>query len=272
MKRIVTAFFIFFSFITVSARGQSVNMTMYPSIKLNSASAVGANLHATTPILPASGGEQPLSTQIDTVLYYGDTSAGDWVYVPVLDRATGDSLGYYGVSQDGLFYFQNEDTIGPLDYTDQNGNTQTVNDTMYSRVMGVRFTTPTDITSPRLIGADLTIFPIAFNPTDYITFWVVPIMDSKAGYPFPNVTAAPLATAKAPSSAITVGQLNNIHVTFSKSLGSGTKLTYPQFAIVAFVDGPNFPSDTVGYVSDQNLQDWVDQSQQPLNIDTDGLA
>ncbi len=272
MKRIGTAFLIFFSFIAVSAQGQIAHITMHPSVKLNSAFTMGTNLQGTSPILPSSGSEQPLATKIDTVLYYGDTSAGLWVDVPLLDRATGDSLGYYNVSQDGLFYYQNEDTIGPLDYMDQNGGTHTVNDTMYSRVMGVRFTTPTDISSPKLVGADLTIFPISFNPTDYITFWVLPIMDSKTGYPFPNVIGTQLAAVKVPSSKITVGQLNTVHVTFSKSLGSGTKLTYPQFAIVAFVDGPNFSNDTVGYVLDQNLQGWVDTRTQTLTIDTDGSA
>ena len=268
MKRFGTVLFIL-SIFALSARAQSthVNMHAAPNKMLVPATFGGGLVN--TPILPRSGG-QPLTTQIDTVFYYGDTSAGAWVYVPVLNQASGDSLGYYGVSQNGLFYYQTEDTIGPLEYQDQNGVKHTVTDTMYSRMMGVRFNTPTDIKSPKLIGADLTLFPISLNPTDSIKFWVVPIADvpftNGETHPIPSIFGTRIATGAVPASQITVGQVNNVHVTLNALLGVNTHLTYPQFAIMAFVDGPNFPDDTVGFVLDQNLQPFSTQ----LTIDTDG--
>ena len=53
----------------------------------------------------------------------------------ILNQLTGDSLGYYGVSQDG-FYYQNEDTIGPLEeQLSQTSSITLENDTMYSRII-----------------------------------------------------------------------------------------------------------------------------------------
>ena len=116
--------------------------------------------------------------------------------MPVLDQASGDSLGYYGVSQDGLFYYQNEDTIGPTDFGFYPPGSNvvvdtTAFDTMYNRVMALRVNTPTDIKSPRLIGVDVTLFPIALNPTDRIKILVVPVADEQFGdnnyYPIPQI-------------------------------------------------------------------------------------
>ncbi|HWF43761.1 MAG TPA: T9SS type A sorting domain-containing protein [Candidatus Kapabacteria bacterium] len=275
MIRIGTALLIFFSFITVSAQGQVLNTPRH-FVKPNPALVTNTNRGGTIPISTPSQAGQPLATQIDSVFYYGDTSNGNiWVYVPVLDQASGDSLGYYGVSQDGSVYFQNEDTIGPTEFKYINAQNVTIDtmpfDTMYNRIMAIRVSTPTDITSPRLIGADLTIFPISFNATDVLHFAVVPITDAQFGdnnfYPIPQIFGTPLATTTVSASNITVGQLNTIHVNFSKILYSGKKITYPQFAICVYVDGPNFITDTVGYVLDQNLNNLITSS---LSIDTDG--
>ncbi len=275
MKRFGTLFLIFFTFLAVSARGQ-VPQALHPATQLSSAPTVAINRSGATPILLSSGG-QPLATQIDSVLYYGDTSGGNaWVYVPVLDQASGDSLGYYGVSQDGLFYYQNEDTIGPTDFGFYPPGSNvvvdtTAFDTMYNRVMALRVNTPTDIKSPRLIGVDVTLFPIALNPTDRIKILVVPVADEQFGdnnyYPIPQIFGPYIDSGSVDASTITVGQINTVHLNISKVLYSGSKILYPQFGVCVYVDGPNFATDTVGYVLDQNLNSTFTTA---LTIDTDG--
>ena len=274
MKRIGTVFlFAFFAF-TLTAQAQITSSV--PKLHAPAISVTSAVLPVNGTFGPSSPNNEdaPLSTRFDTVSYFGDTSNGNWwVYVPVLDQSSGDSLGYYGVSSDGTAYFQNEDTIGISEFKYINSSGATIDtfpiDTMYYRIMGLRFSTPHNITSPKLTNVTFSILPISFNATDELQVWFVPLSDQQFldgnTYPIPSIFSTLASKVTIKSSAITVGQVNTITATFNKSLTTADLKN--QFAVVVFVDGPNFITDTVGYLFDQNLQTALGTS---LVIDTDG--
>ncbi len=277
MKRIGTILLLTFFVLPLAANAQVRISRSNQKPLVSAASVTSSVLPGSSPIRPTlepSKAEEPLATQYDTVSYFGDTSGGNfWVYTPILNQSTGDSLGYYGVSSDGLVYFQNEDTIGPTEFKYINSQGVTIDtipfDTMYYRVMAERFSTPTDIKVPKLVSVSFSIFPIALNPTDGLQVWFVPLSDVQFQngntYPIPNIFSTLAQKVVIKSSAITVGQLNTVTATFNKYLTT-TDLKN-QFAICVFVDGPHFMGDTVGYGLEQNLQTQLGSS---LVIDTDG--
>jgi hypothetical protein len=207
--------------------------------------------------------------QHDTVGYFQDTSTSTanpngnwWTYAPTFD------------------------SIGPISIGLGGGKDTTAFDTMYYRVMGLRVSTPTDFAAGKtryLDGASITVFAQAMDPADHLEFWVVPIEDVQfylngtptGTYPIPDLFSntsstpgVPYATGSIPADSFVVGQINTVNVSFGhKSLGlPGTKT---QLGIVVFVDGPNFPNDTIDYMFDANIGSWQGAN---LVIDTDGTS
>ena len=88
-------------------------------------------------------------------------------------------------------------------------------------------------------------------------------------YPIPELFGTQLASAAVPASTITGGQLDNIHVNFSKLLYAGKKVTFPQFVLLFLYLSPgrNFATDTVGYVLEADLNTTITGQ---LTIDTLG--
>jgi hypothetical protein len=227
------------------------------------------------PSISVPTGSSPLAViQTDAVSYFQDTIDGNWwVYAPVFSAGP-DSLGFLRFSP--ILYESIQDSIGPVKIGLGNGQFETDFDTMYTRVMALRVSVPTDIKSPRLDSASITLLPISMSPRDSIEFWVVPIEDVQFFdqnnnptnyYPIPDLFASTsngtyIAKGSIKASELTVGNLNTVTVNFlHKTLG-----TRKQFGICAFVDGPDFVTDTIGYQLDANLQ----SPPTPFAIDTDG--
>ena len=279
MKRIGT---VLFSFIVLASFALNAGaQVLYPaSNKAFSAPRVTTSKASSTttaapssPVLstPASKGAEPQTIRTDAVSYFQDTTGGNWwAYAPVLNQSTGDSLGYFQIVN-GWFYLQNEDTIGPIQVGGPGKSIDTTPyDTMYNRVMALRVTPPTDISSPRIDSVSITFYAEAFNPTDLIQFWVVPITDAPfqdgSTHPIPDLFGTSIAKGTIKASAITVGQLNTITVPLGHKPLSGAD-NKNEIGICVFVDGPNFTTDTIGYQMDANLQTQLGTG---LVIDTDG--
>ncbi len=277
MKRIGTALFSFIilSIFAFHSEAQTLAKHSNPVAPSKTNISVAGPFQAGVPSGPESySSESPLATKTDTVSYFQDTTGGNWWgYVPILDQASGDSLGYYGVNTDGTLYFQNEDTIGGTEFKYINSSGVTIDttpfDTMYYRMMALRVSTPTDLKGTiKLVGASLTFLPISFHAADHIEVWVVPMQDvpflDGNTYPIPNIFATnALIKTSIPSDSIVAGQINTVYIPINKTLTSAVKT---QLGICLFVDGPSFQTDTVAYIMDQNLQSAATN----ISIDTDG--
>jgi Secretion system C-terminal sorting domain len=278
MKRIVTGFLL--AFFAIGAQAQmpithsvqkQVNQAPPVTIQAQSASgAIGSLSNSKNEESTLS----PEAFKTEGVSYLQDTTNGNWwIYTPVLSTPA-DSFEYFRGGS--ALYLQIEDTIGPLDFSYGNSLGQLIDttafDTMYYRIMGLRVTPPTDLGAGviHLDSANITFFPEALDPADEIQVWAVQVEDAgQSNLPFPAiVSATPIAKATIKASDVTLQQVNSLTVSFAgKSLTSPSEKN--QIAIVAFVDGPNFPSDTVGYLLEADVQQQLGAS---LVIDTDGQS
>ena len=231
------------------------------------------NVEQSSPTFIPAAKSSPLTIQTDAVSYFQDTTSGNWwLYAPILSAGP-DSLGFLRFSP--ILYEVIDDSIGPVKIGLGNNQFETDFDTMYTRVMALRVSVPTDIRTPRLDSASITVFPIAISPRDSIRFFVAPIEDvqffqggNPTGiYPIPDLFASSsggtyIAKGSIAASELTVGNLCTVTVNFGhKSLG-----TRKHFGICVFVDGPDFVTDTVAYQLDANLQPLPGT----VTIDTDG--
>jgi hypothetical protein len=283
MKRIVTGFLVaFFAFaVQVHAQMQisrSVQQALpQTAISIAKSQTAGSSVKLPSP-LPGNN-DQPLAIyKTEGINYYTDTTGGNWwVFTPVLNQSTGDSVGQLVFNS--TFYDEADDTIGPIEigYQKTQGGPvldTTAFDTMYNRVMGLRVSPPTDLgTTLKLDSASITFFPESVNTADHLEVWVVPINDEPFEnddiFPIPDINVTtPVASASIPASAMTLGQLNTLTVSFeSRTLSSPSEKN--QLGLCMFIDGPDFPGDTLGYMLEADVQTQLGTS---LVIDTDGSS
>jgi hypothetical protein len=137
--------------------------------------------------------------------------------------------------------------------------------------MALRVSPPTDLGSVlRLDSANIIFYPESMSANDMIRVWAVQVSDDPGGYPFPDlISATPIAEATIPASEVTVGQMNSLTASFV-SAANGKLLTTAgeknEIAICAFVDGPDFQTDTIGYLLE------ADPNGPVQSIDTDGTS
>ncbi len=273
MKRIVTGFFslLILASLIVNSDAQILSRATLNSRMMPQASAT-TNTTAGTPVSsiflnPSKSALIPLSVNlVDSAFNFQDTTGGNWWLTgyhfdePTHINAPGDT---------------SYDSIGPIGVNLGNGTTaQIPNDTIYYRVMGERFNTPTDITalSARIDSVAITFDPISVGPNDSIEVWVVPMEDvefSRGGqsigdYPVPDLFGA-FAKGVINASDMTAGSLNTLTAVFAKGGVSLSRRT--EFGVCAIVTGPDFPADTVAYQFDANISPYLGSS---LQIDTDG--
>ncbi len=282
MKRIVTVFF-FTAIMVGLGVGASAQVGQHQTrpimVPPGSTHEATPNLHASQAGLsstPATNGsETPLALTItDSVSYFQDTTNDNWwIYAPVFS-AGADSLNNFNYGS--KLYVVISDSIGDIQIGLGPGVDTTAFDTTYYRVMALRVSTPTNLkaNTARLDSAAITLFPIAMSPNDSIVFHVVPMEDVQftrngspiGSYPIPDLFASTanglfIAKGSIKASALTMGSLNTVTVNFGhKTLG-----TRKHFGILAYVDGPDFVNDTIGFQLDANLS-----AATSVEIDTDG--
>ncbi len=282
MKRIVTIFLVgFLAFAgSANAQVQTARSLQKPitSPALTTTALPTGVAHPLTPLTPSE--ENPLAVyKTESVSYIQDTTNGNWwVYAPVLNQSTGDSLG--NLTFNPTFYFQAMDSIGPTGFAYVNNLglqiDTTAFDTMYNRVMCLRISPPKDLGSPiKLDSLQISFFPESIDPADKLTVLAVPCRDEQFNdgslNPVPAIfglsaSEGVIATESIPASKMTVGQINTLTVNFAgKSISNTDERN--QMAICVYVDGPHFANDTVGYVLEADLQNALGAS---LVIDTDG--